>query len=128
MNFTEHISNVLNKSYIEIYPFILGKPDHSQVYDEMILTQEILLKVEFISAECCDIHLTIIPSWDGEGTEFDICSLESIELLENLKEIEFISFENVQDQTPLLKLKQISKCQGLSDDIVKELEQKGVLF
>lgn len=103
-------------------------PEIAKCYDDIPLSKAQLEKVEFLSGESCLVHSNIMPNWDGEGDEFDPVSLDGIEKVVNLKEIEFIDFTKVTDFSPLFKLplKRLDEFAGLSDEIIVQLEKYGV--
>ncbi|WP_434339828.1 DUF6892 domain-containing protein [Motilimonas cestriensis] len=104
-------------------------PEIAQQYDQVTIADDLYSKVRSLSAECCDVHFNMMPAWDGEGDDFSPESLLGLELLTQLETIEFVAFDNVHDQTPLLvlpNLKRISEHSGLQPKIIAALRAKGV--
>lgn len=63
-----------------------------ELLDKIEFTQEDLEKVESLTFDGgLEIYQLISPYWDGEDDRFDIHSIRGIELLTNLKSVEYIS-------------------------------------
>lgn len=67
-------------------------PQMLEFFQEVVLTEQDLALVNslvFDGGE--DIYFLIMPNWDGESEEFDVESVEDMELLPNLREVEYTS-------------------------------------
>lgn len=92
------------------------------------LAQHQLDKVSLLSAECCKTHFMVMPNWDGEGDEFAITSFAGIEIMKNLKSMQFIDFSKAIDLPRLLhiRLEEIEEHAGLDAEFIEQLRRSGV--
>lgn len=67
-------------------------PEMQKYLEELELTEADLAKVTSL---CFDggneIYFYLMPDWDGESDEFEVCSVEDAALLPNLKEVIYVS-------------------------------------
>jgi len=113
------------------YDYYTQIPEIAKQYDAVELTQEQLEKVTILSEEACEVFFDIMPSWGGEPSDFHVKSLGGIEMLINLEAIEYFTFDDIVDQTPLLKLKSLKtmdELSGLDKNIRAQLKDRGVNF
>lgn len=105
---------VLNRPFnVEEEGYALLKP----VYDYLVrypLTQQHLNGVEMIIFDGGNsIYPYIWPFWDGETNEFDVESIDGIELCQNVREIHVISMLNATDFSHLSRLPKLTKREGV---------------
>lgn len=92
------------------------------------ITEKQFEKITLLSGECCKTHHLIMPNWDGEGDEFAIKSFSGVEIMVNLKKLEFLDFTSAKDIERLFELgiEEIDEYCGLSDDHKRVFIDMGV--
>jgi len=102
-------------------------PEIAQQFDAIVLTDEQLAKIDYLSGECPKVWFAIMPNWDGEGNEFGIESLDGIEKMMNLRGIYYLNWEYVPDIHKVIDLNLTCVDEfSAPDDVLEALKKKGV--
>ena len=111
-------------------------PEVLAFYQDLVIPQEILDKIEHLIPDGGDLcYVYLMHNWDGEDEQFDINSIEGIELLSNLQSFDPIRMINLEgiDYSPLLACKKLESVNPEfaaenpeNDKVLAELESRGV--
>ena len=111
-------------------------PEVLAFYQQVHIEQALLDKIEHLIPDGGDhCYAYLMNNWDGEDDQFDIQSIEGIELLRNLQSFDPISMINMDgiDYSPLLACKKLESVNPEfaaedpeNDKVLAELEARGV--